>query len=146
MASHTFAGMTAGEKFHESMGSLGSIAGALCTVIVVAMILNRFLPSIPFINKLILTPPGYAAGDDEGPHLNPSLLNDSPANGPVQTGDVGVASSTLRPAGKATFGEQFLDVVSDGGYIDHGTKIEVIRVAGNRIVVRPIGSDESETA
>ena len=59
------------------------------------------------------------------------------ADGPVNPGDIGIAASTLRPAGKASFGELFLDVVSDGGYIDHGTEIEVIRVAGNRIVVRP---------
>lgn len=145
MASHTFAGMTAGEKFHQSMSSLGSIAGALCTVFIVALVLNRFLPSIPFINKLILTPPGYAAGDEDAPHLDPSVLNEGDEGGPVAAGAVGVASSTLRPAGKATFGDHFLDVVSDGGFIDHGTPVEVIRVAGNRIVVRPV-SDPQETA
>lgn len=143
MASHTFAGMTAGEKFNQSMSSLGSLAGALCTVIVVAMVLNRFLPSIPFINKLILTPPGYAAADDQAPQLSPSVLQHSDTDGPVSAGDVGIASSTLRPAGKATFGDQFLDVVSDGAYIDHGTQIEVIRVAGNRIIVRPVVPEET---
>ena len=137
LASHTFAGMTAGQRFNESMGSLGSLAGALTTVIVVAVALNRFLPSIPFLNRLILTPPGYAAGDDSGPHLTPSVFADNGSSGPVQMGDVGITASTLRPSGKASFGEQFLDVVSDGGYIDHGTQVEVIRVTGNRIVVRP---------
>jgi membrane-bound ClpP family serine protease len=34
------------------------------------------------------------------------------------------------------FGDKFVDVVSDGAYIDHGSQIEVIRVAGNRIIVR----------
>jgi membrane-bound ClpP family serine protease len=34
------------------------------------------------------------------------------------------------------FGDKYLDVVSDGAYIDHGTAVEVIRVAGNRIIVR----------
>ena len=142
MASHTFAGMSAGERFTESMGSMGSLAGALTTVIIVAIALNRFLPSIPFLNKLILTPPGYAAGNESAPHLNPSVFSASTATAPVQTGEIGMASSTLRPSGKATFGDNFVDVVSDGGYIDHGTQVEVIRVAGNRIVVRPV---ESET-
>lgn len=35
------------------------------------------------------------------------------------------------------FGES-IDVVSDGAYIDHGAKIEVIRLAGSRIIVRAV--------
>lgn len=140
MASHTFAGLSAGERFNESMSSLGTLAGALCTVIVVAIFLNRYLPSIPFVNKLILAPPG-AAVDDAAPHLNPSVYQSGEVSAAIQRGDVGIASSTLRPAGKASFGDLFVDVVSDGGYIDHGTQVEVIRVSGNRIVVRP--TDES---
>ncbi len=145
MASHTFSGMSAGEGFEKSMSSLGTLAGALVTVIVVATVLNRFLPSIPFLNRLILTPPGHVAVDENSPHLNPAVLNSAQSAGPVAIGEQGIAASTLRPSGKASFGDQFLDVVSDGAYIDHGTLIEVIRVSGNRIVVRPV-DDESETA
>jgi len=143
MASHTFAGMSAGERFDESMGSLGSLAGALTTVIVVAIALNRFLPSIPFLNKLILTPPGYAAGDENSPHLNPAVFKEGAEVGPVRLGDIGMAASTLRPSGKASFGDHFVDVVSDGGYIDHGSQVEVVRVAGKRIVVRPVAEASS---
>ncbi len=139
MASHTFAGMTAGEGFEESLGSLGSLAGALATVVLVAIVLNRFLPSIPFLNKLILTPPGYAASGPGAPMLNPSLATGT-VTGPVLVGEIGRASSALRPAGKGMFGDKFIDIVSDGGFIDHGTEIEVIRVAGNRVVVRPLSS------
>jgi membrane-bound serine protease (ClpP class) len=140
MASHTFSGMTAGERFDESMSSLGSLAGALVTVIAVAMFLNRFLPSIPVLNRLILTPPGYATVDESAPHLDPSVYESRQSAGPVTTGDIGIAASTLRPSGKASFGDNFMDVVSDGGYIDHGTQVEVIRVAGNRIIVRAVDS------
>lgn len=145
MASHTFAGMTAGERFDESMSSLGSLAGALATVIVVAVTMNRFLPSIPFLNRLILTPPGYAAGDDNAPHLNPAVFVDDTTARPVKSGDVGMTASTLRPSGKATFGDLFLDVVSDGGYIDHGKQVEVIRVTGSRIIVRPAAEESDVT-
>ncbi len=144
MASHTFAGMNAGERFNESMSSMGTLAGALATVLVVAVSLNRFLPSIPFLNKLILTPPGYADMDDNAPLLNPAVFKSDTDDSPVQTGDIGTAASTLRPSDKANFGDLFLDVVSDGGYIDHGTSVEVIRVAGKRIIVRPV-NDNAET-
>ena len=136
MASHTFSGMSAGERFHESMSSLGTLAGALATVIVVAIVMNRFLPSIPFLNRLILTPPGHVA-DDNAPHLRPELLQGANGDSTVTVGDVGVAASMLRPAGKASIGDHFVDVVSDGAYIEHGTSIEVVRVTGPRIVVRP---------
>lgn len=138
MAGHTYSGMTATERFHESMGSLGTLAGAMVTVIAVGVILNRFLPSIPFLNRLILTPPGYATAGTDGPRLNPALISSRPAAGLVPPGTEGIAASALRPSGKAVFGDQYVDVVSDGAYIDHGTRIEVIRVAGNRIIVRAV--------
>ena len=134
MASHTFAGMSAGERFEESMSSLGSVAGALVTVIVVASVLNHFLPFMPIVGRLILTPPGQIA-NDSGPKLTPEAFDGS---GPVAVGDQGTATSILRPAGKATFGEQYVDVVSDGSWIDHGSPIEVVRVAGNRVIVREV--------
>jgi membrane-bound serine protease (ClpP class) len=55
---------------------------------------------------------------------------------PVDVGATGVTASALRPSGKAMFGDKYVDVVSDGAYIDHGTPVEVIRIAGNRIIVR----------
>ncbi len=137
LASHTFSGMTVTESFEESMGSLGSLAGAMVTVIAVAVVLNRFLPSIPFLNRLILTPPGYAIAESDGLMLNPSLLSSTTTTfSPVEVGTIGMTASALRPSGKAIFGDKYLDVVSDGAYIDHGSSIEVLRVAGNRIIVR----------
>lgn len=135
MASHTFAGMSAGERFEESLGSLGALAGAVVTVIIVAVVMNRFLPTIPFLNRLILTPPGYAPVDESAPRLKPSLIADSPVRS-IEIGAKGSAASVLRPAGKAMFGIQLMDVVSEGGFIDPGTAVEVVQVSGNRIVVR----------
>lgn len=135
MASSTFAGMTSGERFHETMNGLGTLTGALVTVIVVASVLNHFLPSIPVFKHLILTPPGQItedAGTDGATVAAPARSRT------VVVGDQGTAASTLRPAGKATFDEMYVDVVSDGAYIEHGTPVEVVRVSGNRVVVRPV--------
>lgn len=49
-------------------------------------------------------------------------------------GEEGVSRTMLRPAGKAEFGEELLDVVTEGEIIPKGTKIRIIRVEGNRIV------------
>jgi membrane-bound serine protease (ClpP class) len=52
-------------------------------------------------------------------------------------GQQGQALSDLRPSGRAQFGESVVDVISEGGFIEHGAAIEVIRVAGSKVVVQP---------
>ncbi|GAB6153379.1 NfeD family protein [Desulfosporosinus burensis] len=51
-------------------------------------------------------------------------------------GRTGIAITQLRPAGTADFDGEFLDVVTEGGYIGHGTGIKIIAVEGTRIIVR----------
>lgn len=48
----------------------------------------------------------------------------------------GIAVTNLRPAGKGDFDGIELDVVSDGGYIEKGSKIVIHRINGNRLIVR----------
>ena len=50
----------------------------------------------------------------------------------------GSAYPILRPSGKATIGDQRVDVVTEGAMIDKGTPIRVVTVEGNRVVVREI--------
>lgn len=53
-------------------------------------------------------------------------------------GRKGIAVTTLRPAGTGEFDKVRLDIVTEGGFIEKGTKIKIISVNGNRIVVEPI--------
>lgn len=48
----------------------------------------------------------------------------------------GVALTPLRPAGAAELAGERIDVVSEGGFVDAGTVVCVLRVAGTRVVVR----------
>jgi len=57
-------------------------------------------------------------------------------------GQKGEALSTLRPAGRAQFGEQVVDVVSEGGYIERGEQIEVLKVVGNKVVVHLVDATD----
>ncbi|TXC89994.1 nodulation protein NfeD [Metabacillus litoralis] len=50
----------------------------------------------------------------------------------------GVALTTLRPAGTAIIGDERLDVVTEGSYINKGQKVKVVKVEGSRIVVREL--------
>jgi membrane-bound ClpP family serine protease len=53
-------------------------------------------------------------------------------------GKEGAALTILRPAGTGEFDGQRLDVVSEGGFIDRGTKIKIVKTEGRRIVVEPV--------
>ncbi len=49
-----------------------------------------------------------------------------------------MAITTLRPAGKAKINGQMMDVMSEGDFIKKGDKIKILKVEGNRILVRKV--------
>jgi len=51
-------------------------------------------------------------------------------------GREGLALSDLRPAGVARFGDERVDVVSEGDFIPAGSRLTVLRVEGMRVTVR----------
>jgi membrane-bound serine protease (ClpP class) len=51
-------------------------------------------------------------------------------------GQVGTALTDLRPAGTALFGDERVDVVTEGPWIEESTRVEVLRAEGYRQVVR----------
>jgi membrane-bound serine protease (ClpP class) len=59
---------------------------------------------------------------------------------PNLVGRYGQAVSDLRPAGVANIEGERLDVVSDGEFVTAGTRLEVVRVEGRRVVVKPVRS------
>jgi membrane-bound serine protease (ClpP class) len=52
-------------------------------------------------------------------------------------GTKGTAVSVLRPSGRAEIGGRVYSVETEGRFVEEGTPVEVVRVRGNRIVVRP---------
>jgi membrane-bound serine protease (ClpP class) len=115
--------------FGHQLGPFGlSILGAL----VAAFVLARYLPSIPYVNRLILQPAGET---EEGIQSAPDPMHAELA---ALLGAIGVAATPLRPAGKAQFGDAFVDVVAEGGYVVPGTRVQVIEIEGNRVVVKEV--------
>ncbi len=57
----------------------------------------------------------------------------------LDAGQPGVAESFLRPAGIGRFGDKRIDVVSEGDFIEQGSKIVIVRTQGNRVVVKKEG-------
>ncbi|HXS25135.1 MAG TPA: NfeD family protein, partial [Gemmatimonadales bacterium] len=55
---------------------------------------------------------------------------------PDLVGRRGIALTDLRPSGTAGFGDERVDVVTEGEYLRQGTAVEVVRSDGYRHVVR----------
>lgn len=53
-------------------------------------------------------------------------------------GAQGKAVTTLRPAGSALFGNNKVDVVTEGEFLPAGTLVQVLNVDGTRVVVRRV--------
>ena len=107
---------------------LGLFSAGLIAAIFAAYTIGRYLPNIPYANRLVLPPPDESEGAVTLP----------PAHSPALLGAIGVAVTTLRPAGKARFGEEFVDVVAEGHYVEAGARVQVIEIDGVRVVVKPV--------
>ena len=100
--------------------------------VALAFTIARYLPNIPYANRMVLAPPG------DGSTAEAAAMMPGAAQAAGLLGAVGVAVTVLRPAGSVRFGDDFVDVVSDGGFVPAGTRVRVVEVEGNRIVVAEV--------
>jgi membrane-bound ClpP family serine protease len=50
----------------------------------------------------------------------------------------GTTISALRPIGKAELNNQIVEVKTNGDYLDSGSRIRVIKIVSNQIIIEPI--------
>jgi membrane-bound serine protease (ClpP class) len=115
-----------GATWEVILKATGRVVLSLLLATVSALALLRLVSRLPFGRRLVLetemtADTGYAS---------------APEGDRRWLGQRGTAVSPLRPAGLADLAGERVDVVSDGAFIDAGAPLEVIRVDGNRIVVR----------
>jgi membrane-bound serine protease (ClpP class) len=114
--------------FGATLTTLGfGLVGSVGTALLVAW----YLPHIPYANRLMLAPPsdGLDVLEEQGGAA------ETPA---ALLGAIGVAATALRPAGKAQFADDYLDVVAEGSYVQAGVRVQIIEIEGNRIVVKEV--------
>ena len=116
--------------FRESM-VLGVGLVVVCVILVPMTVYFGFKHILPksfvgrhIIHSDLVSTDGHAAGTDL--ELRDLL------------GAEGTARSYLRPAGVADIGNKRVNVVTEGQMVARGTRVKVVHVEGNRVVVRPV--------
>ncbi|MBM4032948.1 MAG: hypothetical protein FJ291_14330 [Planctomycetes bacterium] len=118
--------------------------GILAPAVAIAIICFglKVVPRTSWGRGLVLRPP-QEEGTQERPTVSETAAL-SPEGGTAErelaplVGKEGVAQSELRPAGVALIGGKRVDVVADGALIPPGTRVRVVAVEGNRVVVRKV--------
>jgi len=100
---------------------------------VLAWLSGKYLPRMQFLSGLILVP--TAAGPAGQMRVSMTAPPESETTA-VRVGDTGEVTSTLRPTGKAKFGDAIVDVVATAEFLSRGTKVEITEIHGNRVVVK----------
>jgi len=91
------------------------------------LLLSRFLPHTSVYRKLVSQ---TASGVKTEAVVEQQKFS--------RLGQVGVAVSPLRPGGKAQFGEQILDVISEGDMVEKGQQVRVVGFSGREAVVEVV--------
>lgn len=110
---------------HDMLQASGLVATAALLVLVLGWAVIRHIPHSRALGTL---GPGSSASREEGFLASPRREE--------LVGTVGRALTDLRPSGTALFGDERVDVVSEGRWIEAGTPVRVVRSEGYRHVVR----------
>jgi membrane-bound ClpP family serine protease len=94
---------------------------------VAVLVLSHWLPKTSFYGKLVSQ---AASGVITVAKLERQQVS--------RLGQVGVAISELRPGGKAQFGNEILDVISQGELIDKGQRVKIIGHSGMEALVEGV--------
>lgn len=106
------------------------VAGSGALFLVSAFFLSKYLGKVPVVGKLLLVPPGQQTDSKD-----PGEKEKKQEHSLVAVGDLGITESVLRPAGKVRFGNNTVDVIADGSFIEPNEQVQVIEISGNRVLV-----------
>lgn len=111
--------------------NVGRFGVSLIGALFAAIIIGRYLPNIPYANRMILVPAtDRLEVEDDLPATTAKLA--------ALLGAIGVTATPLRPSGMVRFGDDYVDVVAEGGYVEPGARVQVVEIEANRIVVKEV--------
>lgn len=105
--------------------NLSQVLGAFLMAILLALVILRYV-----FPKLSITA--------RGPYLTQTLKDaraDSLESRDATLGDEGTAATPLRPSGKIMVGHKRFDAVTEGEFIESGSRVVISKITGNKIIV-----------
>jgi membrane-bound serine protease (ClpP class) len=114
---------------HVLLVPMLNLSIAIVASFIVIGLLARYLPRTSFYRRFALM-----AANPSGPSFSAPREWDTGL--PIGPGAEGVAVTTLRPSGKAQFGDRVIDVVTGGEFITAQTAVIVSQIDGMRVLVR----------
>jgi membrane-bound serine protease (ClpP class) len=139
LASQNFTVPSNVDQWNQTINSLLVLMVSMSVFGIAAMLISRYYGSIPMLNRLVLEPPVGSPMEASVVGRATGLKKPEPVVHPVvSVGDWGVTESLLRPAGRARFAGNSVDVISDGGFVDPGQQVRVVRIQGNVVTVTEV--------
>ena len=105
---------------------------------VAVFFLSKHFGRLPVFGRLMLQPPDAAEPAAGSLAAGERASGEGDSRFRVEIDDVGIADSPLRPAGRVRFGDEYVDVVTEGAFVPEGTRVRVLKINGNRVVVRAV--------
>lgn len=124
LASQTFILPRNAYELSQVPYSLFTVVSTGAGILASFYVMSRIIPHTPYLNKLVLKPPGEEIARRE-----------ALANFDDLVGQEGTTSSQLTPSGFARFGAREVPVLCQGEVIPKGERVRVVEVLGNRVVV-----------
>jgi len=104
--------------------AIGNLALGLTGTVALGIFAGKYLPKSRVLRPMVLSQQTNRAAGFTAAHDRSDLL-----------GKEGIAEMNLRPAGRALFGNDRVNVIARGEFIEKGSAVRVIETSGSRIVV-----------
>ncbi|HUS47974.1 MAG TPA: NfeD family protein [Phycisphaerae bacterium] len=109
---------------------LFALAVGFFLAIVAAAAAAKYLPKASLARGLVLVPASSGA----------SAVSETSPIARIKAGDLGQVENICRPVGKVRFGDDLLDATSEGGIIEAGAEVRVLRREGNNLIIERVKS------
>ncbi|KIL15471.1 hypothetical protein B4129_2376 [Bacillus safensis] len=116
--------LAAGSFTEMAISILIATAVSIIAVILLTKVLGK---RMKFFKKFILTD----STNKESGYVSNETREDL-------VGQIAVTATALRPSGTIVFGDERIDVVSEGAFIDKDEQVKIVKAEGSRIVVRKV--------
>ncbi|MEA3367338.1 MAG: NfeD family protein [Planctomycetota bacterium] len=127
-------GIVAGFFVSTTTGIVTLLVTVLLTPVLL-YVLMRVWPHTPIAKRAILSGPAGTGKAGDLTHRQPGELE----------GRAGIAKTMLRPAGKMTLDDgRTIDCVTEGEYVQPGTRVRILANHGARVVIRSVPDQEED--